>query len=40
VEVVSGGFLILVGLLLVTDTFALLNTYANRVTPGWLTELL
>jgi cytochrome c-type biogenesis protein len=40
VEIVSGVFLILIGLLLVTDTFVLLNAYANRIAPGWLIELL
>jgi cytochrome c-type biogenesis protein len=40
VEIVSGVFLILIGLLLVTDTFVVLNTYASRITPGWLVELL
>jgi cytochrome c-type biogenesis protein len=40
VEIVSGVFLILVGLLLVTDTFALLNIYTSRITPAWLIELL
>lgn len=40
VEIVSGVFLILVGLLLLTDAFSLLNVYANRITPGWLLDLL
>ncbi|MGH7422469.1 MAG: cytochrome c biogenesis protein CcdA, partial [Candidatus Methylomirabilales bacterium] len=37
---VSGVFLILVGLLLLTDYFTLLSTFALRFTPEWLFRLL
>jgi cytochrome c-type biogenesis protein len=38
VSVVSGVFLIIVGLLLLTDTFQSLNTLFLRFTPSWLLE--
>jgi cytochrome c-type biogenesis protein len=37
---VSGVFLILVGLLLLTDYFTLLSAFALRFTPEWLFRLL
>ncbi len=37
---VSGLFLILVGVLLLTDYFTLLSTFALRFTPEWLFERL
>jgi cytochrome c-type biogenesis protein len=40
VSTVSGLFLILVGTLLVTDYFALLSTFAIRLTPEWLIRRL
>ena len=40
VHVVAGVLLVLVGLLLVTDYFTLLNIYAIRLTPQWLLERL
>jgi cytochrome c-type biogenesis protein len=40
VSVVSGVFLIIVGLLLLTDTFQSLNTLFLRFTPSWLLERL
>jgi len=36
----SGGMLIAVGLLLLTNTFAILNAYAIRITPQWLWKWL
>lgn len=40
IERVSGIFLILIGVLLVTGTMTILNTYANRIVPAWLLERL
>jgi cytochrome c-type biogenesis protein len=40
VEIVSGAFLVIIGLMLVTETFTLLNAYASRLTPAWLVERL
>lgn len=40
VKWLSGGLLILVGLLLLTGYFTLLNSYALRLTPAWLYRLL
>lgn len=40
VQRVSGVFLILVGLLLVSGQFATLNTFFMRITPDWLVEHL
>jgi len=37
---VSGLFLILVGVLLLTDYFTLLSTFALQFTPEWLFERL
>jgi hypothetical protein len=37
---VSGLFLILVGVLLLTDYFTLLSTFALRFTPEWLFKRL
>jgi len=36
VEMVSGGFMVTVGLLLVTGMFTILNSYFIRLTPQWL----
>lgn len=38
IERVSGAFIILVGVLLVTGTFTYLNTVFNQLTPQWLLE--
>lgn len=38
IERVSGAFIIIVGVLLVTNTFTILNTYFNRLVPAWLLE--
>lgn len=40
VSVVSGIFLIIIGLLLLTDTFQSLNSLFLRFTPSWLVERL
>ena len=40
IERVSGAFLIIIGVLLVTGTMTILNTYANRIVPAWLLENL
>ncbi|MCB0192080.1 MAG: cytochrome c biogenesis protein CcdA [Anaerolineae bacterium] len=40
IERVSGAFLIIVGVLLLTGTMTILNTYANRLVPAWLLENL
>ena len=40
VSIVSGVFLIIVGLLLLTGTFQNLNTFFLRFTPSWLLERL
>ena len=40
VHVVAGFLLVLVGVLLITDYFTLLNIYAIRLTPQWLLERL
>jgi cytochrome c-type biogenesis protein len=40
VHVVAGVLLVIVGVLLVTDYFTLLNAYAIRFTPEWLYERL
>jgi cytochrome c-type biogenesis protein len=40
VHVVAGILLIVIGILLVTDYFAVLNTYAIRLTPAWLLKRL
>ncbi len=40
VHVVAGVMLIVIGALLVTDYFSLLNTYVIRLTPRWLLERL
>jgi cytochrome c-type biogenesis protein len=39
IERVSGAFIILVGVLLVTGTFTYLNTFFNSITPEWFLEL-
>ncbi len=39
IERVSGAFIILVGVLLLTGTFTWLNTLANKYTPAWLLTL-
>lgn len=38
IERVSGVFIIIVGVLLLTGTFTYLNTIFNRYTPAWLLE--
>jgi cytochrome c-type biogenesis protein len=40
IERISGAFLIIVGVLLLTGTMTILNTYANRLVPVWLLENL
>jgi cytochrome c-type biogenesis protein len=40
ISIVSGIFLIIVGLLLLTDTFQILNSFFLRFTPSWLVERL
>jgi cytochrome c-type biogenesis protein len=40
VHVVAGVLLVVIGALLITDYFAVLNTYAIRFTPRWLYERL
>jgi hypothetical protein len=38
IERVSGTFIILIGVLLLTGTFTYLNTVFNQWTPEWLLE--
>lgn len=38
-EVTAGVVLILIGVLLVTDRFSLLNSYLLKITPQWLLDL-
>lgn len=40
VHMAGGVLLVIVGVLLVTDYMAILNTYAIRLTPGWLIKRL
>jgi len=40
IERVSGAFIVLVGVLLVTGTFTILNTYFNQFVPEWLLEYI
>ena len=40
IERVSGAFILIVGILLVTGTMTILNTYANQLVPAWLIENL
>jgi cytochrome c-type biogenesis protein len=40
IERVSGAFILIIGVLLVTGTMTILNTYANRIVPAWLLENL
>ena len=39
IERVSGAFIVLIGVLLLTGTFTYLNTIFNQYTPQWLLEL-
>ncbi|HRV94703.1 MAG TPA: cytochrome c biogenesis protein CcdA [Anaerolineae bacterium] len=39
IERVSGAFIIIVGVLLVTGYFTILNTFFNGIAPAWLLEL-
>jgi len=39
IERVSGAFIIIVGILLVTGSFTILNNFFNRITPEWLLTL-
>lgn len=39
IERVSGAFIIIVGVLLVTGSFTILNTFFNSITPEWFLEL-
>lgn len=40
IERVSGAFILIIGILLVTGTMTILNSYANRIVPAWLLENL
>jgi cytochrome c-type biogenesis protein len=40
IERVSGAFILVIGVLLVTGTMTYLNTYANRIVPAWLLDNL
>jgi cytochrome c-type biogenesis protein len=40
VEIASGGLLLLMGVLLITDQFQLLNAYFFNLTPEWFRNLL
>ena len=39
IERVSGAFIVVIGILLLTGTFTYLNTIFNQYTPAWLLEL-
>jgi cytochrome c-type biogenesis protein len=36
IERVSGAFIVIIGVLLITGTFTILNTFFNRFVPEWL----
>lgn len=38
IERLSGAFIIIVGVMLLTDTFTVFNTIANKLVPAWLFE--
>jgi cytochrome c-type biogenesis protein len=38
IERVSGAFIVIIGIMLLTGTFTYLNTFFNRYTPEWLLE--
>jgi cytochrome c-type biogenesis protein len=40
IERVSGAFILIIGVLLITGTLTILNTYANQIVPLWLIERL
>jgi cytochrome c-type biogenesis protein len=40
IERVSGAFIVTIGVLLVTGTFTVLNTYFNRLVPEWLLQYI
>ena len=40
IERVSSAFILIIGVILVTGTLTILNTYANRIVPAWLLEKL
>ena len=40
IERVSGAFILIVGVLLLSGTMTILNTYANQLVPAWLLENL
>jgi len=40
IEWVSGAFIVTIGVLLVTGTFTVLNTYFNRLVPEWLLQYI
>ena len=40
IERVSGAFILIIGILLITGTMTILNSYANRIVPAWLLENL
>lgn len=40
IERVSGAFIAVIGVLLVTGTFTMLNTYFSRLVPAWLLQYI
>jgi hypothetical protein len=40
IERVSGAFILIIRVMLVTGTMSILNAYANRIVPAWLLENL
>jgi cytochrome c-type biogenesis protein len=40
IERVSGAFIVIIGVLLLTGTFTVLNTFFNRFVPEWLLTYL
>jgi len=39
IERVSGAFIVIIGIMLLTGTFTYLNNFFNQITPAWLLEL-
>jgi cytochrome c-type biogenesis protein len=40
IERVSGAFILIIGVMILTGTMTVLNAYANRIVPAWLLEKL
>jgi cytochrome c-type biogenesis protein len=40
IERVSGAFILIIGVMILTGSMTVLNAYANRIVPGWLLDRL